>query len=87
MLAALFVKGQVPKPDTNKYYFPYTLEQLRYLQREQTKVDSILANSTMPAKDAIAIIQFLNSLQDAFLQNYKIQVAEMEKKKVQTNNK
>lgn len=81
MLAALFVNGQTTKPDTNKYYFPFQKPNLDYLTRQVMHIDSVLVNSDLKSKDSYPIIQLLNSLQDAFLQNYKIQVAEMEKKK------
>jgi hypothetical protein len=68
------------KPDTNKYYLTFNRPQLDNLTKQVMKIDSTLANSNLPAKDAITIITFLNGLQDAFLQNFKIQVAEMEKK-------
>lgn len=80
LFLTVIAKGQT-KLDTNKYYLPFKVDNLNYLSKQVAHIDSVLVTSTLLSKDSYPIIQFLNSLQDAFLQNYKIQVAEMEKKK------
>jgi hypothetical protein len=87
LFATLFTKAQTTKPDTNKYYFPFTHDQLDYLTKQSMKIDSILVNSTLPAKDAFQAMEFINSIQSAFLQNFKIQAAEIDKKKVKPTTK